>query len=272
MQAHIHSGASMAIIKYVSSGNVATLTFSNPPQNRITDAWCLEFDAALLLATSDGSRALLIQADDQDFSRGGEIESWPLRSSSDIRAMLSSRLSLFNRFEALPIPTIAAVQGACLGGGFELVLRADIVFAAQTATFGHPEHSIALTTVLGGVYRVAERAGRNRAMQWALSGEALSAELLHSLGLVNFITDLESLREQAATYAAKLAKGPTRAYAVNKALLHLWSEAGPAAADSALLEIAGPLLDTHDARIALRGAVKALQKGEPRPSFEFNGQ
>ena len=69
-------------------------------------------------------------------------------------------MSVFNRFERMPMPVIAAVQGLCFGGGLELALRADMIFAGESSTFGHPEQSLGIVTVLGGIYRVAERAGR----------------------------------------------------------------------------------------------------------------
>jgi enoyl-CoA hydratase/carnithine racemase len=68
-------------------------------------------------------------------------------------------MSVFNRFERMPLPVVAAVQGLCFGGGLELALRADVIFAASGATFGHPEQTLGIVTLLGGIYRVAERAG-----------------------------------------------------------------------------------------------------------------
>ena len=69
-------------------------------------------------------------------------------------------MSVFNQFERLPLPVIAAVEGLCFGGGLELALRADVIFASASAAFGHPEQTLGIVTLLGGIYRVAERVGR----------------------------------------------------------------------------------------------------------------
>jgi enoyl-CoA hydratase/carnithine racemase len=80
---------------------------------------------------------------------------------------------------------VAAIQGLCAGGGLELALRADVVFAGQTARFGHPEQSIGIVTLLGGIYRVAERAGRSRAIEWALTSEQVPAATMERHGVIN---------------------------------------------------------------------------------------
>src|SRR5260370_28695968 len=74
-------------------------------------------------------RALLLHAEGPDFSFGGDIVPWPDMDVRELRAMFERYMSVFNRFERLPIPVIAAVQGLCFGGGLELALRADVIFA-----------------------------------------------------------------------------------------------------------------------------------------------
>src|SRR6185312_2746448 len=97
-----------------------------------------------------------------NFSFGGDIMTWPDARVRELRARFGHYMSVFNRFEHLPVPVVAAVQGLCFGGGLELALRADVIFAGASATFGHPEQTLGIVTVLGGIYRVAERVGRSR--------------------------------------------------------------------------------------------------------------
>ena len=71
------------------------------------------------------------------------------------------------------------MQGRCTGSGFELALRSDIIVAAEGAQFGHSEPTLGIVTLLGGVQRVAERAGRARATRWAFTSELVpAAEML----------------------------------------------------------------------------------------------
>jgi enoyl-CoA hydratase/carnithine racemase len=77
--------------------------------------------------------------------------------------------------EELPFPTLAAVQGMCVGGGLELVLACDLIWAAASARFGQLEATIGTTTLLGGVQRLAERAGSNRAREIIYTAEPYDA-------------------------------------------------------------------------------------------------
>jgi enoyl-CoA hydratase/carnithine racemase len=114
-------------------------------------------------------------------------------SPQELRTLFERYLSAFNQFERLPIPTVAAVQGLCFGGGLELAVRADVIFAGASARFGHPEQSIGIVTVLGGIYRIAERAGRSRAIEWALTSEQVPATVMERYGVVNRVVEDEAL-------------------------------------------------------------------------------
>ncbi len=146
-------------------------------------------------------RAVLVHAEGVDFSFGGDIVPWPTMTHRELRAALESYMVTFNRFERLPIPTIVAVQGLCFGGGLELAVRADVIFAGETARFGHPEQSIGIVTLLGGVYRVAERAGRSRAMEWALTSEQVPAAVMREHGVVNRVLADADLLAEATAFA-----------------------------------------------------------------------
>jgi enoyl-CoA hydratase/carnithine racemase len=141
------------------------VVLNNPPQNRIDRQMADELAAATEDTTRRNARAVLLRADGPDFCFGGDIVDWPDQSTAELRALFEHYMAVFNAFERLPIPVIAAVQGRCSGGGFELALRADIIIAAESAHFGHPEQTLGIVTLLGGIYRVAERAGRARAFE-----------------------------------------------------------------------------------------------------------
>lgn len=251
---------------------VAIITLQNPPQNRLSPEMLIEFDSALDAVSSSEARALVLRADGADFSLGGDIQPWPAMTQRERRTLFERYLAAWNRFEKLSMPTIALVQGLCLGGGFELVLRADVVFAGETARFGHPEQSIAIITLLGGVFRVAERAGRSKAFEWALTSEQVAAPSMAEHGVINRVLPDIELQAEGLAFAAKVAAGPTLAHAAHKALLRSWASAGTTAADEALMEIAMPLFETADTRMAIPAAIDAIAKGGERPIFAFNGK
>jgi enoyl-CoA hydratase/carnithine racemase len=251
---------------------VATLVLNNPPQNRITAQMSDELAEALNEIGRSDARAVLLRAEGPDFSFGGDITPWPDADMGELRTLFERHMSVFNQFEQLPLPVIAAVQGLCFGGGFELALRADVIFAAESARFGHPEQTLGLVTLLGGIYRVAERAGRSRAFEWALTSEQVPAPTMAAAGVVNRVIADDALIDEASALAERIARGPTRAHATHKALLRTWALGGIAAADEAMLDIAMPLFETEDLKAGLASGVCALQAGKPRPVLAFQGR
>jgi enoyl-CoA hydratase/carnithine racemase len=250
---------------------VATITLDNAPQNRIGDQMVEELAAAMAGIASSDARAVLLCAAGPDFSFGGDILPWPERSRSELRATFERYMNVFNQFERLPLPVVAAVQGLCFGGGLELALRADVVFASDTARFGHPEQTLGIVTLLGGVYRVAERAGRARASEWALTSEQVSAAALERAGVVNRVVADDDLLKESRAFVGNLAKGATRAYAAHKVLLRAWANGGVAAADEIMFDIAMPVFESQDATGGIASAVSAIKAARPRPSYPFEG-
>ena len=251
--------------------HVATIVLDNAPQNRIGDQMVDELAAAIARIASSDARAVLLCASGPDFSFGGDILPWPDRSRSELRATFENYMNVFNQFERLPLPVVAAVQGLCFGGGLELAVRADVIFASSTARFGHPEQTLGIVTLLGGVYRVAERAGRARASEWALTSEQVSAAAMERAGVVNKVFADADLPAESRSFVDKLAKGPTRAYAAHKVLLRAWANGGVAAADEIMFDVAMPVFDSRDATGGLASAVDAIKAGRPRPPHPFEG-
>jgi len=127
-------------------------------------------------------------------------------------------------------------------------------------------------TLLGGVYRVAEKAGRALAFEWALTSERVPAATMERHGVVNRVIDDADLLAETNAFAAKLAEGPTRAHAAHKALLRTWAVGGVSAGDEAMFDIAMPLFETEDVRGGLASATEALRAGKPRPTLTFAGR
>jgi enoyl-CoA hydratase/carnithine racemase len=262
----------VAQLEFASNGPLAVVTLHNPVQNRIGDRMVEELAEIVDSIEAGESRAVLLRAEGPDFSFGGDIMNWPDMSQRDLRAAFARHLAAFNRFERLPMPVVAAVQGLCFGGGLELAIRADIIVAGEGARFGHPEQTLGIVTMLGGIYRVAERAGRAFASEWALTSQQVPAATMMQRGVINRVVPDGELDLTARELAAKAARGPTRAYAAQKALLRIWAEAGVGSADTAMLDIAMPLFETDDVRRGIPSAIAAAKAGRPRPTLDFLGR
>ncbi len=256
----------------IGDNGVATIVPNNPPQNRIDEQMAEELASAIAAIGRSNARVVLLRADGPDFSFGGDIMTWPDTDRSALRALFERYMSVFNQFERIPLPVVAAVQGLCFGGGLELALRADMIIAAEGSRFGHPEQSLGIVTVLGGVYRVAERAGRSRAAEWAMTSEQVPAATMERFGVVNRIVPDNRLDAEVLAFVEKVAKGPTRAFAGHKALLRAWAVGGVSAADEVMLDIAMPIFGSEDAQRGIPSAVNAIKAGKPRPVMEFRGQ
>ncbi len=99
-------------------------------------------DAIERVAASD-ARVLVIRGEGPDFCMGGDVRDWPGIPAATLRPRVEVFAEALDRLERLNIPTLAAVQGACMGGGFELALSCDMIVASKSARFAFPEAVLA---------------------------------------------------------------------------------------------------------------------------------
>lgn len=116
---------------------------------------------------------------------------------------------LFTRLEELEKPTIAAIEGACVGGGLELALACDLRICSAEAKFAFPEAKIGMLPDLGGTTRLARLVGPTIAKEWIFTGRSYSAQRAYELGLVNEICAAGQARRRSLEWAAELERcGP----------------------------------------------------------------
>lgn len=263
----------MSQLTYTHVDGIATITIDNPPQNRMSfEVLDGLRDAVCDLSGRNDTRVVLIRAEGPDFGFGADIAPWLDLSEEEVAVRLRDAIEQTNALEDLPVPIVVAIQGHCMGGCFELALRADIIIAADNAKFGHPEATIGVFTLLGGVQRVAERVGRTRAMRWAMTSELIDAKHAHEIGLVTELIPLDQLESATQTWVERFAGGPTLAHADHKKLLRAWANDGIKAADDLMSEMATKILFTEDARGSIKAAIEALMRGKRRPAYPFKAR
>jgi enoyl-CoA hydratase len=158
-------------------------------------------------------------------------------------------------------PIIAAVEGAAVGGGFEIVLACDLVVAAENARFGLPEVKRGLVAAGGGLLRLPQRVPYHLAMEWALTGEYITAERAAQVGLVNRLVATGTAAAEAAGLARAIAaNGPLAVAATKRIIMESadWPRAEQFARQRAISE---PVRASADAR---EGALAFREKRAPR--------
>ncbi|WP_456272169.1 enoyl-CoA hydratase/isomerase family protein [Bacillus sp. AK031] len=154
----------------------------------------------------DEVKVILLSGKGRAFAAGADIDEMANDSAIDFELM--NQFADWDRIAVVKKPIIGAVQGFALGGGFELALCCDMLFAADDTEFGFPEVGLAVMPGAGGTQRLTKLIGKTRAMEWLMTGDRMTASEAHRLGIINRIVARELLMEETKKFAAKLAKQP----------------------------------------------------------------
>ena len=189
-------------------GGVLTITINRPKVlNALNAATLAELDQEIAMARDDAAvRAIILTgAGEKSFVAGADINELAVQTPVAGREHARHGQSLFDRIERLGKPVIAAVNGFALGGGCELAMACTIRIAADNAKFGQPEINLGLIPGYAGSQRLPRLVGRGRALELLLTGNQITAEEAHRIGLVNKVVPAASLQAEAKTLAALLA-------------------------------------------------------------------
>ena len=127
---------------------------------------------------------------------------------------------VFHLLESLSLPTIAAVNGYALGGGCELAMACDLIYASERARFGQPEVGLGVIPGFGGTQRLARLVGRARAMELIFTAEPVDAAKAKEIGLVLEVLPPDKLIEHCRAVAAKIAaRGPLAVAQAKRAIV-----------------------------------------------------
>lgn len=262
----------MKSVRFERGGDVGSIVLSNPPQNRIDSKFAAGLGEAVHEASESNIRVLIVRAEGPNFCLGGDAREWLGKDVNWFRTFIAEVNASYRALEALRIPTVAVVHGAAFGGGYELALACDMIIAAETAIFRSGEVGIAMVPNAGAVQRLADRVGRARAARLLMMAESISGTDAAALGIVTHVVPAQDLERTTAEVAQRLSDGPTRAYAAIRALLKVWSSAGVATADVAMLDFNMDLFESEDAKKGIANVAKALDTGVEPTSITFAGK
>jgi enoyl-CoA hydratase len=201
----------MELVRRETRGPVALLTLDRPKALNALDSAMLRALSARCaeIAADPAVRAVVLTGAGRAFAAGADVAE--MRRHDPLEAERFSRLghATLAELEALPVPVIAAVNGHALGGGCELALACDWIYASSRARFGQPEVGLGLIPGFGGTTRLVRRVGLGWAKELVLAGEAVDAETASRIGLANRVFPPEELVPAAVAAGERVAaKGP----------------------------------------------------------------
>lgn len=187
------SNVSFTTLTLERGGPLAHIRFNRPSLvNRFDELAHVEFvDALTAVANDEAARVLILSAEGKVFSAGGDFdEIIAAAGSAEIRARMTRLAkSVFHALADLQVPVIAAVQGAAAGLGATIVSLCDIVVAYRQAKISDPHVAVGIVAGDGGIIGWSQSIGINRAKRYLLTGDVLTAEQAHVMGLVSDLVD-----------------------------------------------------------------------------------
>jgi enoyl-CoA hydratase/carnithine racemase len=258
------SDGERAVLLTVEDG-VAELVLNRPAKmNAMNAAMVRELRESLDHVEAAGARAMLVRGEGRAFCSGRDLaDADPLHEDGE--AILRDTLNpLIERMTTVAVPTIAAVQGACLGTGLGLALACDITYAADDARIGSPFARIGAVLDSGAHAAFVARIGAHRALELIYTGRLLSGREAAEWGLVNRSVAGADLLRRTRELAASIARGPTAAFLESKRIVRSITDTSPSFAEVLAAEAAaqGRASRTHD----YQDGISAFQE-KRKPAF-----
>jgi len=206
------------------AGEIATLTINNPGRaNILSQVTMQEITQAIdEIVTDDAVRSVIITgAGDRVFVGGADIRELRELTAVSARVFIRKLHTLIEKIRRMEKPVVAAVNGACLGAGLELVVGCDIVIAADVATFGMPEIEIGIPSVVEAALLV-NLIGALRTKEFLLTGDRWDAHKAERYGLINYVVPSDELLSRAQTICHRINQHSPTSVALQKDLINRW--------------------------------------------------
>lgn len=219
---------SYTTLKLENEGAVWTLTLNRPEALNALNSKVLEELAQAIDEVSEKSfsaaRVLILTgAGEKAFVAGADIKEINQLGIDGAETFAERGQAVFRKLENLQIPVIAAVNGFALGGGLELALACDFIYASDNAKFGLPEVTLGLIPGFGGTVRLSRVIGLPRAKEWIFTGNMATAQEALQLGLVNQVLPQAELLPAVKKTAGVIAtRGPVAVGSAKRSVMEAW--------------------------------------------------
>ncbi len=196
-------------ILYEVEDGVGVLTFDRPKAlNALNSRTLEELNDVIARVEQDANVRVLVLtgAGEKSFVAGADITEFQALNPLQARRFAEAGQRTFFKLEHLPKPVIACVNGFALGGGCEIAMSCDFIYASDKARFGQPEVNLGLIPGFGGTQRLARMVGRAKAKELCMTGEMIDALQARELGLVARVFPAESLMGETMKTARLIAR------------------------------------------------------------------
>ncbi|OQY12676.1 MAG: enoyl-CoA hydratase [Desulfobacteraceae bacterium 4572_19] len=196
-------------IIFKEDDGIATITFNRPKAlNALNRELLEEFSQALdMVEANENIRVLVLTGTgDKAFVAGADISELAKCNALQGKNFSTCGQSVMNKLQSLSIPVIGAVNGFALGGGSEIALACDFIYASENAKFGLPEITLGLIPGFGGTQRLPRTIGLNMAKEMIFTGKMISASEANEIGMVNKVCPPDELLETVLKVAKNIAK------------------------------------------------------------------
>jgi enoyl-CoA hydratase/carnithine racemase len=217
----IHGANPDPLILTEDLDGIAVIWLNRPAQRNSLryESWS-ELSAAL--SSNSAARGVVIAGAEGFFSAGGDLKTGPANGDGPMgpAGRVEHAQRVMEQLRSVPVPTVAAVEGAAVGLGWSLALSCDLVVSAHDAFFSAPFVTRAVVPDGGLAWRLTQQVGRHRASSLLLRGNRLSAGDAHRLGLVTDLTDPGAAVDEAIAIARSLAESEPGAVELTKRLIN----------------------------------------------------
>ncbi len=263
---------SQGLVLVERKGAIATLTVNRPDKlnalnSQVIGELIRNFHA--LLVPAEGQTpvrcAILTGAGEKAFIAGADIAEMSSMTTAQAKAFSDAAHRFCALMESAPFPVIAAVNGFALGGGCEVALACDFIYASEKAKLGQPEVNLGVIPGIGGTQRLARRIGVAKARELLYTGDMIDAQTALSLGLVNAVFPASELMAKTYETAEKIAKKGPLAIAQAKRTVLRGMDADLSSANELEAQAFAMLFGTADQKEGMRAFMekrKAEFRGE----------
>ncbi|HEY2203786.1 MAG TPA: enoyl-CoA hydratase-related protein [Pseudonocardia sp.] len=198
-------------------GAVATLRLDRPPMNALNRQVQEEIRAcAREVGERADVRAVVVYGGEKVFAAGADVKELAATSHADMTARARALSASVTSVAEIPKPTVAAITGYALGGGYELALCCDRRVAGDNAQLGQPEILLGIIPGAGGTQRLARLVGPARAKELVYTGRFVAADEALALGMVDQVVAPDDVYRAACGWAEQFTEGPALALAAAK--------------------------------------------------------